>query len=203
MNKLDLKNVTLFCLGSDHLDEARFAVETCKSFCDFGAIHWIVDKIDNNNRPHEHYNHFIINELVTLLETDFVLVMQWDGFILNPDGWNPEFLNYDYIGAAWDLSDERSVGNGGFSIRSKRLMTVMSELELPLDQCMPEDQVICMTYRKYLEDRGMTFAPASLANTFSVETNNYHPQIRWDGQFGFHNIYTEGVQKRINEIKAN
>ena len=36
---------------------------------------------------------------MNMLITDFVLTIQHDGFILNPDAWRDDFFDYDYIGA--------------------------------------------------------------------------------------------------------
>ena len=49
----------------------------------------------------EQYSEFCIKELYKYFDTDFVLVVQHDGYILNGDAWNDEFYNYDYIGAPW------------------------------------------------------------------------------------------------------
>ncbi len=46
---------------------------------------------------------FTINNLNDHVETDYMLIVQGDGFIVNPDAWDDEFLDYDYIGAPWCL----------------------------------------------------------------------------------------------------
>jgi len=60
------------------------------------------------------------------IDTQFTLVTQWDGYVINAEAWTEEFLDYDYIGARW-IGDvvkaagsppEYNVGNGGFSLRS-------------------------------------------------------------------------------------
>ena len=38
------------------------------------------------------------------IESDFALVVQDDGHIVNPNNWSDEFLAYDYIGAPWPSS---------------------------------------------------------------------------------------------------
>jgi hypothetical protein len=49
----------------------------------------------------------------------------------------------------------------------------------------PEDHRIGRTYRRYLERKGIKFAPESLAARFSIEGNIKHGW-KWNGQFGFH-----------------
>lgn len=66
------------------------------------------------------------------VDTDYCLIIHDDGFIVNPHLWTDDFLKYDYIGAPWYLGINRGltwlqdrhnlVGNGGFCIRSKKLM---------------------------------------------------------------------------------
>ncbi len=159
----------------------------------FGAVLFFQDKIKPGLDPYVQYSDFVINQLHKHVLTDYMLIIQWDGYILNPAAWTDDFLKYDYIGAAWDYSNPEDVGNGGFSLRSTKLMRAISQLNLAPSQCMPEDWVICKTHRKYLLKLGFKFAPVELAHRFSVETNSHHPDIKYEGQFGFHNIYTQGL----------
>lgn len=98
-----------------------------------GVTHHIIDTLD-----YVGYNNFMIKNLYDYIKTDFCVTIQHDGFILNPNLWSDEFLNYDYIGAPWSHDLIRStdaifphalesgkyslVGNGGFSFRSRRLL---------------------------------------------------------------------------------
>lgn len=51
----------------------------------------------------------MIKELNKYIETDYVLIVQYDGFILNPKAWMDEFLEYDYIGAPWWYTDNYNI----------------------------------------------------------------------------------------------
>ncbi|MHA2064430.1 MAG: DUF5672 family protein [Candidatus Thorarchaeota archaeon] len=133
----------------------------------------------------EDYSDFIIWDLHNQITTDFVLVTQWDGFILNPRAWNKEFLDYDYIGAPWlDEPCETSlkVGNGGFSLRSQKLLREASKL--PKVRIRTEDTYICRTYGKQMRKQGIKFPDLVTAFKFSVENRIYK------GQFGFHGPLT-------------
>jgi len=60
-------------------------------------------------------------EIWKLVEAEHLLLIQGDSVMCN-DGLD-EFLEYDYVGAPWNHKpDNISVGNGGFSLRSRRLM---------------------------------------------------------------------------------
>ena len=45
------------------------------------------------------YARYMIYHLNEVVDTNFVLTIQHDGFIINPDAWRDDFLDYDYIGA--------------------------------------------------------------------------------------------------------
>jgi tetratricopeptide (TPR) repeat protein len=112
------------------------------------------------------YSRFMVKELGHHVDTDFALVVQYDGYILNGRRWSDDFLKYDYIGAPWNSGN---VGNGGFSLRSRRLMTALRDKRVV--HLVPEDAAICQTYRPALEkEYNIRFAPAEVASRFSFET---------------------------------
>lgn len=132
------------------------------------------------------YSEFVLKKLVNYVHTEFCLISQWDGFIVNFDKWNPEFLNYDYIGAPWFWKTTKTLGgNGGFSFRSKRMMEFIKNISY--DPKYAEDEFICEVHGQYLVDHGFRFPPEELAKTFSIEGGNY------DGSYGFHNFTTSNV----------
>jgi hypothetical protein len=137
----------------------------------------------------EDYNIFFVEELSKKIDTDFVLTVQPDGFILNPQKWDNQFLEYDYIGAPWPWT--MSCGNGGFSLRSKKFLELSSVLlydkthhEYPL---CPEDYFLCVKNRQHFINNGCKFAPVDVALRFSFE----HPIASIPNHtvvdsFGFH-----------------
>ncbi len=71
----------------------------------------------------EAYSNFLLHKLVGHIRAPHCLVVQWDGFVIKPTRWDPRFLDFDYIGAPWpQFHDGHEVGNGGFSLRSRRLL---------------------------------------------------------------------------------
>ncbi len=129
------------------------------------------------------YNLLVTRELARHLTADFVLVIQYDGFVLNADQFSPHFLHYDYIGAPWPNYDRHEVGNGGFSWRSKRLVQAVAQLDYA-DPTEAEDLFICRRMRETLEQQGCRFAPKAIAQHFSVE----FPAVPFP-TFGFHGIF--------------
>ena len=112
--------------------------------------------------------------------------------------WTSNFLNYDYIGAPWPIpNDDFSyrdyfkniirVGNGGFSLRSKKLLSLAEELKLDWKSYFGyfnEDGFICCHNRHIYEENGCKFAPIEVAKIFSHES--YIPEIGDVKTFGFH-----------------
>jgi glycosyltransferase involved in cell wall biosynthesis len=139
-----------------------------------------------NIKSKEQYSQFIVRDLYPHIETSHALIIQHDGHVVNYKAWNDEWLQYDYIGATWWYKDGMNVGNGGFSLRSRKLMEMLAT-DPEIKIIHPEDHAIGRVYRPYLESKGIKFAPDEVANRFSIEAHNSpKPANRYSGQFGFH-----------------
>lgn len=194
--RLALPGVTLCAATSVNLEATLAALRQCLARCDFGdAILFTDQPVEllptglrlvpiGNLSEAAAYSQFMLQELVHHIRTGHALVVQWDGFILSPDSWDEAFLKFDYIGAVWpQFSDSYIVGNGGFSLRSKRL------LEACLDPRFiarhPEDVVICRVNRPLLEgEHGIRFADTAIARKFSFEREQVVGPT-----FGFHGVF--------------
>jgi hypothetical protein len=139
------------------------------------------------------YSQFIIKELDKYIETDFVLIIQHDGYVLDPSAWDDGFLEYDYIGAPWLESDGYNVGNGGFSLRSKKLQHILATDDFIQSNHSAEDVTICRLYRPYLEEKyGIKFAPEELADKFSFELRE-----PCQPTFGFHSNFHKPFKQTV------
>ena len=129
------------------------------------------------------YSEFLLAQLASHVRTSHCLIVQWDGHVIDAARWRPEFLDYDYIGARWpQFADGRDVGNGGFSLRSHRLMAACGTSGFKRHH--PEDLAICRTNRTFLEDEGMSFAPGGLADEFAAERAGDPAS-----SFGYHGVF--------------
>ena len=219
MKKLD--NITLIALTSVRIPQTIKALEySCKGI-NFGKVK-IASDIKPDNLPdyieHEYtekssnideWNYNIIYNLPKHIDTEFALLIHDNGFVVNPDSWKDEFLNYDYIGAPWPLpSDHFSyrdsnneiirVGNS-VSLRSKKLLDIPNKLNLewkPFHGFSNEDGYICVNYRhKYIEE-GCKFADINIAKFFSHET--MLPELEGIKPFVFHNyIGTNSIHPKF------
>lgn len=138
---------------------------------------------------YEDWNRHVILELKDHIHDGWCLHIHHDAFVLNPNAWTNEFLNYDYVGAPWPWEHGYLVGNGGFTLRSKRYVesTAAIATDHKIERFAPEDHEFIRRRGQWLEDRGVQFAPVELAKQFSLEGNAKFGK-KWDGQFGFHDF---------------
>lgn len=174
-------------------------------------VTWIpIPKMEGQND----YSNTTLKLCPHVCKSDYDLIVQWDGYACNADAWTDDFLEYDYIGATWD---DGVVGNGGFSLRSRKLYDNLIDLNVRYlynefdpevvgkdtwhttnnkgGRYVPEDVVICRIYRNILENLGMKFAPHSIADRFSIENHStispwLNAPNQWIGKsLGFHGKY--------------
>lgn len=190
-----LPGVTLVCVDCVNIELALRALSRSLAACDFARALLCTSEAVPNPPPgieivtieplrsKRDYSWFMLKELRAHVATEHVLVVQWDGFVVNPAAWHPAFLDCDYIGAPWppDLN-ACEVGNGGFSLRSRRLLDALAAIDMERSAVFHEDVDICVHLRPRLEGEfGIRFASTALARRFAHETTEP------DGPtFGFH-----------------
>ncbi|MFT3975862.1 MAG: DUF5672 family protein [Sphingomonas bacterium] len=190
---LALPDVTLCAVTSVNVAATVRALEasmaqvhfgTCKLLTDVPVRHPAIEVVPIARLTSAAaYSRFMLGALTDHVETPYCLVVQWDGHVLSSARWRSEFLEYDYIGARWpQFSDGRDVGNGGFSLRSRRLLEACGAQNFRADH--PEDIAICRTNRAMLEARGLRFAPAALADLFAAERAGDPSE-----SFGYHGVF--------------
>src|SRR3990167_7294613 len=145
------------------------------------------------------YNEFVAMNLWQYIGADYILLVQNDGLITNASKWTNEFLKYDFVGAPWPIPEDDKtyrtpngrlvrVGNGGFSLRSRRLLRAPTVLGLKFTDngsgFWHEDGAICVYHGDTLVDAGIRFAPVEVAVKFSKELPV--PELKDMNTFGFH-----------------
>lgn len=189
---LELPDVTIFGIDSHDVDGIMRAAEISFRDITFGDMNIIVDDLFTKGGNHEQrrqdYSKFMIKNLTEHFNTSHVLTIHADGYVLNADAWDNDWLQYDYIGATWWYKDNMNVGNGGFSLRSKKLCDILASYQI--QHYHPEDHHICRTYRPALEKLGIRFAPEEVANKFSIEAYGTSDN-KYNGQFGFHGNHVD------------
>lgn len=181
-----LPDVTLFGIDARDPQGIRRAAEISTMNIQFGDVKIITDKLFEG---HQGYSDFCINKMPDYIHTSHALIIHSDGYILKPEAWRDEWLEYDYIGAPWEwIKDEYNIGNGGFNLRSKRLMDAVRMLQPKVTH--PEDSVICRELRPQLEQMGIKFAPLEVCRKFSIEAYASKDN-KYSGQFGFHSRWVD------------
>ncbi|WP_242839425.1 DUF5672 family protein [Butyrivibrio sp. NC2002] len=208
--KLCLKNVTLCAMTSVNVYETVKALKYSMKDIDFGDVVFISDKkpfyLPKNVRfsytdkldSIDKFNYKMTYELCRHIKTDYALIVHADGFVIHPELWRDEFLNYDYIGAPWPIPDNDylyrdregnlcRVGNS-VSIRSKRLMEYPGKHNskwVPVyDDFYNEDIYICCYLKKEMEQEGIKIAPLEEAVYFGRE--HALPENKGIEPFTFH-----------------
>lgn len=193
---LELHNITLICLTNRDFDGHKKALDKSCEGISWGAVKLIWDeKITDINE----WNRKIVYELHNYVQTDYAMLIHADGYVIRPNLWRDEFLQYDFIGAPWplprdnfsyldDLGRLTRVGNS-VSLRSRRLLRLPSQLGLewkPYYGYTNEDGFLCCHNKSTLEREGCTFAPLEVAKYFSKE--HEIPENQGIETFAFHEV---------------
>ncbi len=174
----------------------------------------IEQKVLNQGLDYCGYSHFVVYCLHSFIDTEFALIVQDDGWALNPSAWQDKWLEYDYIGGLthaarcgdnlyvtgfqWVGRDDVKyiVQNGGFSLRSKRFLEAPSKYGITMhvkSQVLfqNEDVQLCCFMRPALESVGIKFAPDSEAIYFSFEhlQDDVHRDVDLHQVFGHHSRF--------------
>ncbi|WP_439238516.1 DUF5672 family protein [Lonepinella sp. BR2919] len=159
-------------------------------------------------------NLYILYALKEIIKTEYCLTVQDDGWVLNGKNWQDNFFHFDFIGAVvpilvkyepniirtgnWEYWCEnhrnppagfQQLLNGGFSLRSKRLLELPSHNAVPMSIHPPtfsvesnelslswglnthnEDVFLTGVNRERLENEGIKFADIYTATYFSIES---------------------------------
>lgn len=212
---LNLSNVTLLCVETRDPDLAHWAIDQCLRGTRFAKVVLItnIDLVQSKRSDIEYvqappirstkdYSDLLLTGIDQYVVGSHVLVIQWDSFITHPNLWRNEFLDYDYIGPVWPHHPETPVGNGGFSLRSVKLLQAIKRPGFIKRH--PEDYCICVDNRGFLEkEYGIQFAPPEVAEQFAVERSVWHSAFGFHGLFNFNKALTEEkLQEFINLLPA-
>lgn len=190
--KIPLKQVTLWgcCWSSDKQFYSRTirVLRYCSKLFDFERIlffsfmppprNWEFDFLQVPETNMNGWNVFVNSIVPLAVHSDFAMSVHEDGFPIRPDLWSSQFLEYDYIGAPWA---DGVVGNGGFNIESRKMMTEKQKLPPSAPPYEPSDNWVCRVHRNTLISKGIKFAPVDVAVEFSTEMTGK----KWPS-FGFH-----------------
>jgi len=207
---LQLPEVTLCCVDTRNPALALWALQRCMAQARFADVLLFtrsqqvpapppgVRVIDVQVDDVDAYSRFMLRGLAPHVHTSHLLVAQWDGFVRDASRWDAAFLAHDYIGAPWpEPRSGQSVGNGGFSLRSRRLLQALLDPDVAITH--PEDESICVVNRELLATRhGMRIAALEVARRFSYE--RVEPAQPTFGFHGLFNFLRELSSTELSEI---
>lgn len=197
MSKLDLNKISCVLIDGVDPNQSAKVLNYCAALCNFHSvklfsfekptIQYDYDFIQVKRFTYAEYNRFLIKSLSHFIDSEYILIVQTDGYITNLNSWDNAYYDYDYIGAPWaqgTLYNTR-VGNGGFSLRSKKFIERCSwpDININSDQ---EDIVVCSTNKNIIEQSGLKYAPLGIAAKFSWGGDIPEVQRTWRDSFGAH-----------------
>lgn len=173
-----LPNVTLCAFGSTDIEGMKKSLEYSSSKIDFGEV----KLIEHPCNGIDEWNKNIVFHLGDYIDTEYVLLIHPDGGIGNPEAWDNDWFQYDYIGSPWNLPTDnfsyrdingviQRVGNS-VSLRSKKLLDLPKKLSMEWKSFhgfYNEDGYICVNMRHIFEEHGCKFAPIEIAVKFGCE----------------------------------
>jgi hypothetical protein len=174
------------------------------------SLPWFVEHKAIFSLDYFQYSWFMMYALHNFIDTDHVLIVQDDGWVIEGNNFDPDWYKYDYIGApthcaltsdkyywnwTWQQEQEKKhiIQNGGLCLRSKRLLQapgkygIMHKAMNVIPFCN-EDVQLTGFLRDQLEQAGMKFAPDQIAKYFSIEYMGpgYHDDFDLEKLFGCH-----------------
>jgi len=224
MSKLNLP-IHLISINTVNPEKSLAAIKFSEKFIKFEKVTLFsnlksleFENVENINinkfKSINQYSDFVLG-LNSFVSSDFVLIIQDDGHILNNNKWSSDFLKYDYIGAPWPSSNKwikrfekygdstykivkenikfNRVGNGGFSLRSKKFLEYTSGFQ----SCnnFSEDIFLCLLNFEKSREYNIKFPSVQTSLEFSYETplKGYklkkeakNVEINIENHFGWH-----------------
>lgn len=194
MTKTKTPSLTIVAIDSLHYQTTAWVIDKTKQFFPQAEVLTLGHKayypganfIKTPKFNHKGHSELCIGSIAPHVNTDYALFVQWDGIPIDHTLWDPKWFTIDYIGAPWSYST-MAVGNGGLSLRSKKLLDLVHERRNEYDYAKhgPEDQWICRIIRPELEEAGIKFATKAQADKFSIE----HPETAKPEVWGFHGVW--------------
>ena len=202
--KLELPNITLIAATSVEIDQHQIALKISSKNIGFGAVKLLSSSPPEKKYPDIEYvsipqmnmsgqNRLLLKNLHKYFETSHCLYVQADSFVVNASCWKDEFLDFDYIGAPWTnevkinpnlvLNLKNTVGCGGFSLRSRKLLETTAKINFDSLKFPTENEDIIVASADYgikvpavVEDKlffGTQFHPEKSGKVGSLMIKNF------------------------------
>jgi hypothetical protein len=128
------------------------------------------------------YSNYVVKKLPFLIKTEWYLIIQWDGFPINPHKWSNEFFEYPFLGGG------HSVYNGGFSLRHTETMCKMAQTDETFGSGAEDGFYSAFLDNEWMADRETPFkikwADENVVNKFC----HWNSEDKIDNAFGWHRM---------------
>jgi hypothetical protein len=208
--KYSFSDITIVALhGNGGIEKELISLKKCMAAMPGAQGLAITDKLVDTNIPqklvhqkldHRQVSDFLMYCLFQYIDTEFALICQNDGWVLNANNWRDQWFEYDYIGGlahgaldptittfynGWrwvdfpepgtKLENLRILQNGGLSLRSRKYMEAPTKYGIVRgsqthQMLLNEDVQMCCFMRPALESVGIKFAPNDEALLFGFES---------------------------------
>ncbi len=191
---IQLPAVTLLCIATRDVEASgRALVYSCQGI-QFATVklvspyrpadlpEWILWEYVTPFPSINEWNHEVFYNLWKYFSTDYCLLIHADGYIVTPDSWTDEFIQYDYCGSPWSLQCAYAIQGGrdqelsrvgnSVSIRSRKLCMLPTQLDIPwqtFNGDTNEDTQLSSHWWHKFKEQGCTKAPLELACKFGRE----------------------------------
>lgn len=200
-------SLELLCVNFGNFFDAQMVLRHCNYQMKFDKVSLFHPQpfvIPNVNVQQIHSKSQIacwFEDVPKLVTCDHVLSVQWDGYIVNPEMWDDSWLQYDWLGAIWPLTNlpnpKWRMGGGGFMLMSKRMIKAWGKICNDRENF---DWQIAALYRDKFEALGMKYAPLEVARKFSKECDLDDIEIPEGSTFGFHGFeYGNGYREKYRK----
>ena len=202
--KLQLPTVQLTIIDCLEVEKSLKVLEKCQEKIDFGAVKFL-SNIPNDSpywveiKPLKSlvaYSIFMLTKFHEYIDLPMVQIVQRDGFIINAESWNDDWLGVDFLGGLYMQMDR--VGSGGFSLRSKKIMRDVSKT-LPDWDWSQEHAEEIQKRLSFYEDGELSLT--AFAKNYKIATNeqgaaysqagNRNPKYFRKRPYGFHRTFQE------------
>jgi len=193
---LKLPQITLIALTNRDFEGHKKAIDKSCEGIEFGGIKLIWDeKIDSISK----WNYEVFYNLGDYIQTDYALLIHNNGYVVHPECWKDEWLQYDFAGSPFPIPQDnysyrdingvlQRVGNS-VGLRSKKLMQLPKKLGIEWKKFHGwdnEDGAISVNYRHIFEKNGCKFMPFEEALYFGRE-HELPENAAINNTFVFHN----------------
>lgn len=199
-SKIHIPEITLLAIDRSDPSGITRSVDISTRHIEFGEVVLITDH--NYFEGRKGYSKWCLTDMWKFVKTSHVLIIHSDSYVVNHKAWDDEWLAWDVIGPSWGYKDGLNCGNGGFSLRSKRLLNILGQIDYTGLNTDFEDCLLGRYLRPWLEDRyNIEFAPDHICNQFAIEAygssvfvDSYgHRGNEYRNQFGFHGFHVSGL----------